>query len=157
MGDAGSTLMGFALAGLSLVAVQPASPDLPPVLILWLLAIPTMELFSSTLRRLARGVSPLQADREHFHDRLLQAGFSGRVIFAIYAASSAVFAIAGLSFWRLGLGETALFYLFVLLAGLWWVTVLNARRLRLGWLRHVSRGARTRREPSIVCETDPGL
>jgi UDP-GlcNAc:undecaprenyl-phosphate GlcNAc-1-phosphate transferase len=158
MGDAGSTLIGFALAGLSLAAIQPSRPDLPPVLILWLLHVPVLELFSSTFRRLARGVSPLQADRDHLHDRLLQAGLSGRAIFAMYASSSAGFAVAGFSFWRLGFSESALFYLFVLSSALWCALASNAVLLRSWWHGFERQGSGPGpHEPAIVYEPDPRI
>jgi UDP-GlcNAc:undecaprenyl-phosphate/decaprenyl-phosphate GlcNAc-1-phosphate transferase len=84
MGDAGSTLLGFVLAGLSLTLVQPTTIDLSPVLILWLMPIPIFELFSSTARRIMRGMSPAQADTGHFHHRLVNAGLSVRAICALY-------------------------------------------------------------------------
>jgi UDP-GlcNAc:undecaprenyl-phosphate GlcNAc-1-phosphate transferase len=89
MGDAGSTLLGFLLAALALALVQPGAGEVAPVLILWLLPIPIFELFTSTCRRLVRGLSPVEADSGHFHHRFLAAGFSVRVIFFVYLVVSA--------------------------------------------------------------------
>ena len=77
MGDAGSTMLGFVLAGLALLAVQPRGAGMPPVVVLWLLPVPILELFTSTIRRAVTGLSPMQADRGHFHHRLLDAGLLG--------------------------------------------------------------------------------
>ena len=77
MGDAGSTLLGFTLAGLSLLAVQPAPTGLPPVVVLWLLPVPILELFTSTFRRAVTGLSPMKADRGHFHHKLIECGVLG--------------------------------------------------------------------------------
>ena len=102
MGDAGSTMLGFALAGISLMAVQPDATALPPVVVLWLMPIPILELFTSTFRRLMTGLSPMKADRGHFHHRMLDAGFSVKSIFILYLGVSSASAATGLLLWRLG-------------------------------------------------------
>jgi UDP-GlcNAc:undecaprenyl-phosphate GlcNAc-1-phosphate transferase len=129
MGDAGSTLLGFVLAGLALIAIQPSGPQLPPVIVLWLLPVPILELFTSTFRRIWTGLSPMQADRGHFHYRLLDAGFSVRAIFVLYLSVSSASAVAGIVAWRLGVPEPVMFYSFVVLCGAWVVAVRHAPRL----------------------------
>ena len=95
MGDAGSTLLGFMLAGVGLTLIQPTRANLPPVVILWLLPIPIFEVFYSTIRRVWHGQSPIQGDAEHFHHKLLKAGFSVRAIFILYlSVSTACVAVA---------------------------------------------------------------
>jgi len=94
MGDAGSTLLGFLLAGMSLKLVQSNEVNLEPMLILWLMPIPIFELFSSTARRIARGMPPTQADNGHFHHRLVAAGMSVRAVCALYFVVS----VAGCAF-----------------------------------------------------------
>ncbi len=156
MGDAGSTLLGFMLAGLSLVAVQPTGEGLPPVLVLWLLPVPVLELFASTIRRAVTGLSPMQADRGHFHHRLLDAGFSVRAIFILYTAVSVISAIVGLWMWSLGALESTLLYAFVALSGVWLVAIRNARTfgrflpesLRRGKLPPLLRSRRARARAS---------
>lgn len=126
MGDAGSTLLGFILAGLALVAIQPQDQGLQPILVLWLLPVPVLELFTTTIRRIAKGHSPLQADRGHFHHRLLDAGFSVRAIFIIYLGVSLLSAIAGLWLRQTGASEPFMFYCFVILSVIWVAGTHNA-------------------------------
>ena len=129
MGDAGSTLLGFVLAGLALVAIQPRGQGLPPVVVLWLLPIPIIELFTSTVRRAVTGLSPMQADRGHFHHRLLEGGFSVKAVFILYLFVSSVSAIAGLSMWKAGASEPFLFYLFLVMTAIWLLATHNVKRL----------------------------
>jgi UDP-GlcNAc:undecaprenyl-phosphate GlcNAc-1-phosphate transferase len=133
MGDAGSTLLGFVLAGLSLIAIQPTGHGLPPVVVLWLLPIPIIELFASTIRRLVTGLSPMQADRGHFHHLLLDAGFSVRAIFILYLVGSSISAFTGIAMWKAGVSEPVMFFVFLLVCavGLVALRYLNplARRL----------------------------
>jgi UDP-GlcNAc:undecaprenyl-phosphate GlcNAc-1-phosphate transferase len=133
MGDAGSTLLGFMLAGLALVAIQPRGQGLPPVVVLWLLPIPIIELFTSTIRRAVTGLSPMQADRGHFHHRLLEGGFSVKAIFILYLFVSSVSAVAGLWLWRAGASEPFLFYLFLVMAAIWLLGTHHVTRL-VGYL-----------------------
>lgn len=95
MGDAGSTLLGFVLAGVGLTLIQPTGANIAPVVILWLMPIPIFELFTSTIRRMVNGLSPAAADTGHFHHVLVQAGFSVRAVFATYLLFSVCCAVVG--------------------------------------------------------------
>jgi UDP-GlcNAc:undecaprenyl-phosphate GlcNAc-1-phosphate transferase len=119
MGDAGSTLVGFVLACVALILIQPSRSDVPPAFILWMVPIPVFELFSSIGRRLVAGVSPLRADNGHFHHRLLQAGFSTRQVFTSYfLLSNAAVAFGVAARWA-GISESLMFAMFLLFFGTW--------------------------------------
>lgn len=129
MGDAGSTLLGFVLAALALVLIQPRGADTDPVIILWLLPIPIFELFTSTVRRLVKGMSPAEADTGHFHHRLLAAGFSVKLIFCIYlvvSGCSTAFAVYASSS---GIPEVVLAAGFFVFFALWLLFVRSAPSL----------------------------
>jgi UDP-GlcNAc:undecaprenyl-phosphate GlcNAc-1-phosphate transferase len=145
MGDAGSTMLGFSLAGVSLIAVQPEGAGIPAVVVLWLMPIPILELFTSTFRRLMTGLSPMQADRGHFHHRLLDAGFSVKAIFIMYLAVSSSSAASGLLLWQLGYSDAALFYSFLFLSVIWLVALVNAKLLAAILPRFLKRGRIPRR------------
>ena len=140
MGDAGSTLLGFLLAGLGLAAVQPNPHAMDPIVMLWLMPIPIFELFVSTFRRLFKGRSPLRADRGHFHHALLKAGFSVRAIFVTYLVVSILMALTGLVGSAHGIGEPALFFGFVAAGTIWILTVRNAQAIAALLPRHLQRG-----------------
>lgn len=121
MGDAGSTLIGFVLACIGLVLVQPVRADVSPVVVLWMMPIPIFELFTTTARRLLRRMSPMQADDGHFHHRFLKAGFSVRLICALYMAVSALSAWGGIAAFEAGAGDAAMFGSFVAFFAAWLV------------------------------------
>lgn len=129
MGDAGSTLLGFMLAGVSLTLIQPTKTNIDPVIVLWFMPIPIFELFMSTARRLLKGVSPTVADSNHFHHKLLRAGFSVRVIFVTYLAVSIAGATVAVRAAQSNYPEPVLFGGFVLAFAIWCVFVANARWL----------------------------
>ena len=142
MGDAGSTLLGFVLAGMALALVQPTGPAIAPVTILWLMPIPIFELFTSTVRRLISGLPPTQADTGHFHHKLAAAGFSVRAICVLYLLLSLISAGVGLKFSDGSVSEPLLLGGFVLMLLLWLVFVANARMVAVllpSWLRRARR------------------
>jgi len=96
MGDAGSTLLGFAVAWLCIQISQDRVPAVTPVTTFWFVALPLYELVWSTARRIIRGVSPFKADTNHFHHLLLKAGFDVRGAFAVFATLTFAFAGIGL-------------------------------------------------------------
>jgi UDP-GlcNAc:undecaprenyl-phosphate GlcNAc-1-phosphate transferase len=138
MGDAGSTLLGFLLAALSLKQTQKEIMDLSPMVVVWLMPIPIFELFASTGRRLVRGVSPAMADNNHFHHVLIRAGLSVRAICALYFVLSLAGCVFGVWAYRVDLPEPLLFAAFCATFGAWLAFVANAARLAPllpGWLR----------------------
>jgi UDP-GlcNAc:undecaprenyl-phosphate GlcNAc-1-phosphate transferase len=96
MGDAGSTLLGFAVAWLFIQISQGDDKPITPVTTLWFVALPLYELVWSTIRRVIRGVSPFKADADHFHHMLLKAGFDMRGAFGVLTTLTGVLAGIGL-------------------------------------------------------------
>ena len=95
MGDAGSTMLGFSLAWISLELSQAPVRAISPVVILWIFALPIFDLFSSMIRRMSQGYSPFHGDSEHLHHVLRRAGFSSRRVAQIVLAASALLAALG--------------------------------------------------------------
>jgi UDP-GlcNAc:undecaprenyl-phosphate GlcNAc-1-phosphate transferase len=129
MGDAGSTLLGFLLAAMSLKQTQHSVMSLSPMVVVWLMPIPIFELFSSTARRLVRGVSPAQADTNHFHHALIRAGMSVRAICGLYFLVSLSGCAFGVWAYRGDLPEPLLFATFCVAFGAWLLMIANARRI----------------------------
>jgi UDP-GlcNAc:undecaprenyl-phosphate GlcNAc-1-phosphate transferase len=129
MGDAGSTLLGFLLAALSLKQTQKEIMGLSPMVVVWLMPIPIFELFSSTARRLIHGVSPALADNGHFHHALIRAGLSVRVICALYFAVSLAGCMFGVWAFSVDLPEPILFVGFCAAFGAWLLLIANMYRI----------------------------
>jgi UDP-GlcNAc:undecaprenyl-phosphate GlcNAc-1-phosphate transferase len=108
MGDAGSMMLGAALAWCGVKLAGIGSGTVPPVVVLWILALPIIDGTSVVIRRLLQGVNPMRADHRHLHHLLQAAGLS-------VTASVAVLLLAGLTLggigvvgWRLGLSSIVL-------------------------------------------------
>lgn len=75
MGDSGALFAGFMLATLSITGVM-KSAELTMFVPFFILAVPIIDITFSSLRRIAKGVSPFTPDAEHLHHKLLHKGFS---------------------------------------------------------------------------------
>jgi len=90
MGDAGSMLLGGALAVfvLHLASGSSATPAVPFVTLLWVVIIPICDTLSLIIRRVSFGRSPLSADRWHLHHLLLDCGVPPAAVAPIIAGVS---------------------------------------------------------------------
>lgn len=128
MGDAGSVLLGFALAWYAVNLAQVRNV-FTPVTALWILAVPLMDTTALMIRRVLKGRSPFAADRNHLHHILQRAGFTAGQTVAIMYALALLLAAIGVAGWRLGLPEYVMFYGFMALFGLYLWGVLHAWKL----------------------------
>ena len=109
MGDAGSTMLGFSLAWLSLDLSQGPARVMSPVVALWIFALPIYDLFSSMVRRVAQGSSPFHGDSEHLHHLLRRVGCSSCQVAQVVLVASSVFGFIGVGAYLLGIPDGWLF------------------------------------------------
>ena len=76
MGDAGSLLLGFLLASISLLSSSKAPALVALILPMLAVGLPLFETGFAVVRRLAQGQHPFRADKRHLHHRFLAMGFS---------------------------------------------------------------------------------
>ena len=93
MGDAGSMVLGFAIAWFSVSLTQQNVNNVPPPTMLWVLGLLLMDVFTVTVRRLARRRSPMSPDRDHIHHILMRRGYSPRATLAMLVAANALLAL----------------------------------------------------------------
>ncbi len=85
MGDAGSQLLGFAIAVLTIYLLEFVHGALSPALPLLFLALPILDLLWVVSERLLARRSPFRPDRSHFHHKLLHIGFRhGEAVALVY-------------------------------------------------------------------------
>lgn len=95
MGDGGSQILGFSAAVLAVVLTQDELTPLSSALPLLLLGIPIIDTLMVMTQRMLEGRSPLQADRNHIHHRLLALGFDHHeAVMGIYLWQSSLFVTA---------------------------------------------------------------
>jgi UDP-GlcNAc:undecaprenyl-phosphate/decaprenyl-phosphate GlcNAc-1-phosphate transferase len=142
LGDSGSLLLGMVLGIAAYKITQRPGAHMPPVVALWLLALPLMDTVAIMIRRMARGQSPLKGDRQHLHHLLTDAGFSHGQGVAVLLATSLICGGAAIVAWQLRVPEPVLMLLFLAasLAYLWFtfhparaVAGAAALRRRMVW------------------------
>jgi len=149
MGDAGSVLLGFALAWYAVDLAQ-VREAMTPITAVWILAVPLMDTTALMVRRVIKGRSPFSADREHLHHILQRAGFTpGETVAVVYTLSllAAAIGVAGLS---LGLPEYLMFYAFVAVFSLYFYGMLHAWKLMKKLRRLRNRLLRVRPAPATI-------
>jgi len=82
IGDTGAMMIGYLLAVFSIFAGGKVATTLI------VLGLPLTDMVWVMLRRLMKGQSPMQADRNHYHHKLLRLGLSERqTLFTIYGVT----------------------------------------------------------------------
>lgn len=129
MGDAGSQLLGFTAAALSLSVTQAEISPFSSALPLLLLGVPVIDTLTVMTERMLDGKSPFKADRTHVHHRLLALGFDHHeAVMVIYAAQALLLVLA----WELRYASDLLIVLVFAAVALSIVAVLRSARL-CGW------------------------
>lgn len=108
MGDAGSTMLGFALAWLSVDLSQGANRVISPIIALWIFALPVFDFFSNMIRRVRIGRSPFHADSEHLHHILRRFGLSSRRVAQVILVASAALGSIGVAAFLNGISDVVL-------------------------------------------------
>ncbi|UTW10638.1 UDP-phosphate alpha-N-acetylglucosaminyl 1-phosphate transferase [Marinobacterium rhizophilum] len=96
MGDAGSMFMGYVITWTLINLTQGESQVIEPVNALWCVAIPVMDTLGVMYRRIKRGQSPFQPDREHLHHIFMRAGFCARKTLLTILGSAVAIILLGL-------------------------------------------------------------
>jgi UDP-GlcNAc:undecaprenyl-phosphate GlcNAc-1-phosphate transferase len=138
LGDSGSMMLGLLLTWFCIETARGGPEGLPPIVAVWFLAIPLLDMGVVIVRRLARGHNPFHAGRDHFHHMLIAAGLTpGQAVLAILLLSL-VLGTAAFQAWRIGVPDHRLFYAFI---GLFSISIL----VSWNWRRLLIRGKRMTR------------
>ena len=118
LGDAGSMLLGLVIvwALISLSQGGEGERSFAPVTVLWLFALPLIEMGSIILRRLASGKSPFRPDLLHTHHILIHSGLSTMNALIVLSFFSLFMAITGILGELYGVAEWIMFVGFVLIS-----------------------------------------
>lgn len=104
MGDAGSMVLGFAIVWFTVSLTQRPGMHVPPPVMLWVLGLVLMDVFTVTIRRLARRRSPMAPDRDHIHHVLLRRHGPLRTL-AILVSANLALAGVGAALWSAGVPD----------------------------------------------------
>jgi UDP-GlcNAc:undecaprenyl-phosphate GlcNAc-1-phosphate transferase len=122
MGDSGSMMLGLALCWFSIDLTQGEGRSLPPIVCMWILAVPLLDMARVIFVRISKRISMFEAGREHLHHLLLERGVPVYATAWIMMGIAALTGAAGLAAWRLGVPDWAISYAFIALFALVVVT-----------------------------------
>jgi len=97
MGDGGAYLIGFFIAGTSLITSNKGSITGPLLVVALGLGFPILDTVLSIIRRIVSGMPVMGADARHLHHRLITLGFSKRTILLILYGVFATLAMLGIA------------------------------------------------------------
>ena len=129
MGDAGSMVLGFAVAWFSVALTQRGAVTVPPPVMLWVLGIVLMDVFTVTVRRLARRRSPMAADRDHIHHMLLRRGFGPWQTLGLLVGANVVLALIGTALWKSGVADRWIFWSYLAVCAVYFALFFMPFRL----------------------------
>jgi len=103
MGDSGSFFIGFTVITLLIIGTQgptailskDAEQAFRPASVLWIIAIPLMDMLANVLRRLANRKSPFLPDRGHLHHILQETGLTDLQVLKFICGVSFLFTSFG--------------------------------------------------------------
>jgi len=128
MGDAGSMLLGFLLASISLIRPLKSVAAVALFVPIVALGVPIVESFTTIIRRFWRRRSPLAADRGHIHYILLDLGFTPKVTVIIIYLISGLFGLVCVGFAISNPRSMVIFFIALTLASLVGVAKLHSLR-----------------------------
>lgn len=113
MGDAGSMFIGLLVVcllalmtvpdqlasvggALGFAPVEGAISSVRPVAVLWLIAIPLMDMFGIMTRRISKKQSPFKPDRDHLHHIFMRAGFTPLETLSVISVAGIALVLFGL-------------------------------------------------------------
>lgn len=136
LGDSGSLLLGFLLAALAVLGAQKASTAVALTIPLVAFGLPITDTAFALVRRFISGQPLFVGDREHFHHKLLERGWSHRQVVLVLYAVCASFGLASLLF----VSQSPMTGVFLLVVGV--VAVLGVSHLRYHEVDEVSASVR---------------
>jgi UDP-GlcNAc:undecaprenyl-phosphate/decaprenyl-phosphate GlcNAc-1-phosphate transferase len=129
MGDAGTTLLGLIIAILLIKSSQGEYAIFSPVTAIWLLAVPLIDTFALISKRIIKGRSPFEPDREHLHHLFIRSGVSERKTLLIIISLSFSMSFIGSWMELNDIAEWKMFTLFLLLFFLYLFAIMHAWKL----------------------------
>lgn len=141
MGDAGSMFIGLVIVWMMVLLLKPgltlqyglsvstslsSELNVRPVAMLWIIALPLMDMLGVMVRRVVKKQNPFKPDRDHLHHIFLRAGFTAREALFIISASAIFWLSVGLYLEYQQISELLIFLLYLFVFGVYLFCLINA-------------------------------
>lgn len=94
VGDSGAMLLGFTISWLATIGTV-VEHAFRPVTILYIVAVPLIDLIFNIFNRIRKGQSPIRPARDHIHHRLMDRGYSSIKTVVIVSALAVFISAVG--------------------------------------------------------------
>lgn len=85
LGDTGSLLLGFLLGTIAVIGTLKTTAVIAIFIPILVVGLPVIDVFFAIIRRFRKGKPIFEADKEHFHHRLLRLGWTQKeIVFLVY-------------------------------------------------------------------------
>ncbi|HCJ66569.1 MAG TPA: undecaprenyl-phosphate alpha-N-acetylglucosaminyl 1-phosphate transferase [Elusimicrobia bacterium] len=85
LGDTGSMLLGFLLGTIAVIGTLKTTAVIAFFIPILVIGLPVADVFFAIIRRFCKGKPIFEADKEHFHHRLLRLGWTQKeIVFLVY-------------------------------------------------------------------------
>ena len=148
MGDTGSTFLGFTLATVSIQGLFKAYTVISFIVPFLLLGLPIFDICFTVIRRIASGKSPMEADRGHFHHRLIDMGFSQKQSVAIAYLLTGLLGLAAVLLTISGAMKTMIMLGAIILVGAIGMRVILGDKPHAKFWHHVKNGIPSASDPA---------
>ena len=127
MGDTGAMFLGYVLAVMSIQGLFKFYVVVSFLVPFLVIGIPILDMFTSIIRRVAHGHSPMYGDRSHVHHRLIDMGFTQRQTVAILYCISGIMGISAVVMTVSGEIKAILLLFAVIIAALFGIILIAKR------------------------------
>ena len=155
MGDTGSTFLGFMLATISIQGLFKAYAAISFIVPFLLLGLPIFDICFAVIRRIASGRNPMEADRGHFHHRLIDMGFSQKQSVAIAYVLTGILGLAAVLLTISGAMKTLIMLGAILVVGAIGIRIIMGATPRAKFWQHVKHGVPAEPEAAPARPTTP--
>lgn len=115
LGDSGAYALGFLLVVLFIQATQGEAGFIPPILVLWIMAVPLVDIAGAIYRRAKVGKMPFADGREHVHYILVDAGVKQSLVTNGLLVANMIVGVVGVALFYAGVSESVMFVIFMVI------------------------------------------
>lgn len=109
LGDAGSMMLGFAIAWLAVAIYKDPGSEIHAISLAWMLIVPGMDTLALFFRRIQLGKSPFAPDRTHLHHIFRRCGYGVVTTVHLIHLLVVVTGLFGILAWQYGWPEWMMF------------------------------------------------
>lgn len=121
LGNAGTMSLGLVISWFSIQLTQHSDSTVSPIIAVWVVGLPLMDMARVIMHRLLRGNNPFHADRSHLHYLLIDFGCSERQTLLIKLALSLALGAFGFLGWLFSLDDWIMFSTFMVVLSIYFV------------------------------------